>query len=298
MKLQFLSKLVPLLFPGTWSQSWDCFSNIWGYFCCRHSQLMFPVSELNHYGDRAVSSTLLCNALLPTWDPKGSGTSTYLLNHLMLWQVTVHMRTGYTSQSTLTTTWIISFSDRTVAKLMKSPWDTEKQGTRIKNMASVTLSSYPNVPVHRWLSLRKFSVVPISSSPKMYRKNEIEMLCSRVALYNNCSISVTRNCYLLYELVPFKTSGWSTERHAGELGSPRVLLFHFPITYRAEKKPSPGGGPEEAFVQTKPPSNISGGFLLSTIGALLIQTVPIRVFLWAPSAVWQKADRWKLKQLA
>lgn len=39
---------------------------------------------------------------------------------------------------------------------------------------------------------------------------------------------------------------------------------------RAEKKLSPGGGPEEAFVQIKPPSNISGGFLLSTIGALLI----------------------------
>lgn len=48
---------------------------------------------------------------------------------------------------------------------------------------------------------------------------------------------------------------------------------------RAEKKPSPGGGPEEAFVQTKPPSNISGGFLPSTIGTLLMQTVPIRVFL-------------------
>lgn len=120
-EIQFLPKLVPLLFPGTCSQPWDYFSDIWGPFCCRHSQLTFPHLWTKSLWWQSSLSHSSVQCLLPMWDPKGSRTSTYLLNHLMLWRVSVHMSTGYTRPSTLATIWIISFSDRTVAKLMKSP---------------------------------------------------------------------------------------------------------------------------------------------------------------------------------
>lgn len=126
--------------PGLWVLRRYC-SSVWRHFCCKHSQLKLPVSELNRHNR-------LFHPLLPAMPfslretPLAPGTpcDSWIIPcfHNSLFTHTWHTHVGCTRRWTLAKSCIISLNSNVIAgaKVMKSPKETEKWGTRNRNMES------------------------------------------------------------------------------------------------------------------------------------------------------------------